>query len=217
MLNGLAPIIIFQFSKKIPQAPSLGAKIPVETSFFSKIPLPPIPLYLDEKLTGLIVDSEDKSIDIQTSQDSLSDADSPLITQNALESSVKINLQATKDSIGLTILSAVADMILPRVTSQEYSIQYLNGATTMFNAKLKSFSVNSSRDNTLLNITVELIKGDNRTIASKPIPETQRLPEAVSLQPGVPPTAPNFPTIKGPTFTPSTPKPAGPAVGITLG
>jgi hypothetical protein len=218
MLNGIAPIIIFQFSKKVSDAAAESvSKIPIVSSIVNTIGLPPIPLYLDEKLTGIIIDSEDKNIDIETSQDTLSDGDSPLISQKAIESSVKINMRASKDSIGLTILSAVADMILPKVTSQEYSISYLNGATTMFNAKLKSFQVNSSSENTLLNITLELIKGDNKTQADKGIPETKRFDEAVSLQPGVPPTAPNVPPVTGPTFTPTAPQPATPPVGITLG
>lgn len=216
MLNGIAPILIFQFSKNIASTESVS-KIPILSSIVSSIPLPPIPLYLDEKLTGIIVDSEDKNIDIETSQDTLTDGDSPLISQKGIESTVKINMRASKESIGLTILSAVADMILPRVTSQEYSIAYINGATTMFNAKLKSFQVNSSSENTLLNITLELIKGDNKTQADKGIPETKRFEEGVSLQPGIPPTAPNVPPVSGPTFTPTKPQPSTPAVGITLG
>jgi hypothetical protein len=216
MLNGIAPILIFQFSKKLVTAEAVS-KIPILSSLVSSIPLPPIPLYLDEKLTGIIIDSEDKNIDIETSQETLTDGGSPLVTQKAIESVVKINMRASKDSIGLTILSAVADMILPKVTSQEYSIQYLNGATTMFNARLKSFQVNSSSDNTLLNITLELIKGDNKTVPNGAVPETQRYTEAVPLQNGIPPTAPNVPPVTGPTFTPTTPQPTQPPVRVNLG
>lgn len=220
MLNGIAPIIIFQFSKQVKTATDTEAvsKIPILSRIINKIPLPPIPLYLDEKLTGIIIDSEDKTVDIETSQDALNDDDTPLITQKAIESSVKINMRATRDSIGLTILSAVADMIIPKVTSQEYSIQYLNGATTMFNARLKSFSVSSSSDNTLLNITLELIKGDNKTQPKADAPTVERFPEAVTLEPGVPPTAINpGAAIKGPTSTILKPMPTQAPVSINPG
>ncbi len=65
MLNGIDPIIIFGF-KKLP--PSVAANPAVPTAGSGGLPfdLPFIPIYLSEKLTGILIDSEDKNLDVDT-------------------------------------------------------------------------------------------------------------------------------------------------------
>src|SRR4051812_34876723 len=66
MLNGIAPIIIFTFPPMIGIDLSKFLKgIPLIGDALGNIGLP-IPIYLDEGLTGIFVDSESKSIDIDT-------------------------------------------------------------------------------------------------------------------------------------------------------
>lgn len=158
MLNGIDPIIIISFSTslKAKLAPSI-AKIPIVSDIVNKIGFPPIPIYLSEQLTGLYIDSEDKSIDIDTVPETLSSGNQPLVNQKGINSTVKINMVATKGSLGLILLSALADVIFTKVTSKDYSITYLHAATTIFNGLLHTFSINNVANTDLSTITLELV------------------------------------------------------------
>jgi hypothetical protein len=153
MLNGIDPIIIFHFKNKTTDNSSLLAQF---------IEAPSIPIYLSEKLTGLYVDSESHHIDIETNTNTLASGDQPQVNQKAIGSNVGINLIASSDSIGLTLLMSMADLILPKVTSQEYSITYMHGATAIFDGLLHSFSVEQDANSTLYNIHIELSKSNSK-------------------------------------------------------
>lgn len=161
MLNGIDPIIIFQFSQLTPDAlktltlnPTL--KIPIISSMTQKVDLPPIPIYLKESLTGLYIDSESKTIDIETSTDTVA-AGLPLKrTQKGINSTVKIEMVGSSDSIGLTLVNALADLIIDKVTAQTYSISYFHGGIFVFNGLLHSYACTQQANNTLFNISMEL-------------------------------------------------------------
>lgn len=208
MLGGIDPIIIFQFSKLSDDLNKSISKIPVVSSIVTKIGLPPIPIYLSEKLTGLFIESEDKNIDIETSTDTLADGSDPDVKQKAIGSTVRINMIASKDSLGLTLLSAVADLIVPKVTSQEYSITYLHGATTVFGGLLHSFSVSQNTENDLIRVTLEISKSSTKTEKKEGPPEVKPINEAANLESGVtPPMSPLTPPLQGPAAQPATPPP----------
>lgn len=158
MLNGIDPILIFNFSKLTTQAKNAVAKIPEIATIVSKIDLPAIPIYLSEKLTGLYIDTEDKTVDIETSIETLAISADPLINQRSIGNTVKITIMANKDSIGLTLLSAMSDLIFPKVTSKEYTITYLHGAVTVFAGLLHSFAISQVANSTLSTITIELVR-----------------------------------------------------------
>lgn len=208
MLNGIDPIIIFQFSKLTPSAQEAVSKIPIVSSIVNKIGLPPIPIYLSEQTTGLYIDTEDKNIEIETVTDSLTDGAAPKTTQKALHSSVTINMQAKKGSIGLILLSAVCDLIIPKVTSQEYSISYLHEEVTIFGGLLHSLKVQAKAGTDLMDISIEIIKAYEDKKAGPP--EVKPVNEAVSLNDGgiVSPTGGLTPPLAGPPpVVPSTPPP----------
>lgn len=169
MLNGIDPILIFNFSKLTTKAKDTAVKYPITADIISKIDLPSIPIYLSEKLTGIYIDSEDKNIDVDTSIETLTISDNPILNQRGINNTVKINMLASKDSIGLTLLSAMSDLVFPKVTSREYSITYLHGAVTVFAGLLHSFSITQNATNDLYNITLELIRPGIQT--KSPIPE----------------------------------------------
>lgn len=161
MLNGIDPIIIFHFRKIIPSLGSLlgtGPTIPLTAEEPSSFPLPFIPIYLSERLTGIYIDNEDKNIDIDTTQETLTNGAAPVINQRGISSTVKINMLANKDSIGVALFSAMADFIFPKVTSKEYSITYLHGAITVFEGLLHSFSITQESGTDLYRIALELVK-----------------------------------------------------------
>lgn len=176
MLGGISPVLIFQFSKKVP-ATAVG---PVEPSFLSKIPVisdiptlveaPPIPIYLDEGITGLLVDSEEKHVDIETDTETKTDGSAPTVNQKAIASTVSIQFTGKKDSIKMILLSAMIDVVFEKVTSQEYALSYLSGATTVFRGVLHSYGVSQNSSNDLVTIKLEISKGTKNPVKPNPIP-----------------------------------------------
>jgi hypothetical protein len=178
MLNGLDPIILFNF-KKLADFLSVTTKIPLVANREITISLPAIPIYLSEKLTGIYIDTEDKNIDIDTTIDSLSDGSTPNVTQRTVSSTVKINLLASRDSIGVALFSALADLVFPKVTSKEYSITYLHGPVTVFEGLLHSFSIAQEANSDLYKIAIELVHPG--TSAKSAVPVVAAISGAVPL------------------------------------
>ncbi len=171
MLGGLDPILLFTFYKnsqdvtdsKIPYANDLG---------LNRLALPPIPIYLSELATGVYIDSEDKSIDIETNIETLRTSSEGLFSQKGIGSTVSITMKANKNSLGLTLLSAVADLILAKVTSKEYSVAYLHGAVTIFNGLVHEFSINQTADTDLYEIKLTLMRAPDTASSIAVIPGT---------------------------------------------
>ena len=71
MLGGTAPVIVFNFasisSKDILK--KVGIDIANDSIFNFDIPLFSIPFYLDENLTGILVDDHERSINIEFETD----------------------------------------------------------------------------------------------------------------------------------------------------
>lgn len=164
MLGGLDPIIIFQFSKNIPAVAEALAKIPLVSQALNSVELPAVPIYLSEERTGLYIDTENKSVDISTDVETAADGGVPAVNQKGISSTVTITMEAIKDSIGLSLISAMIDQVFDRLTSKEYSITYLHGATTIFRGVLQSYSISQSAANNKMSITVELSKGEKQPV-----------------------------------------------------
>jgi hypothetical protein len=165
VLNGIAPIIIFNFKKLLPALQELTSGIPLLADVTEKIPLVPIPIYLDEKITGLYIDQENKNIDVNTETKTLPDGTAPKVQQTGINSTITINMQASANSIGLSVLSAMMDLIFEKLTSQEYSITYLHKAVTVFNGLLEGYSISQNSNNDLYSITLTIsrVTGSNTT------------------------------------------------------
>ena len=168
MLGGIDPIIIFHRYKKVADASAtVTSTIPVVAKPDIYIPLPPIPIYLSENLTGMFIDSESKNIDIETETQTFSDGSTPAVNQRGIASGVSIQITAKKDSLGMILLASLMDTLMDKVTSKEYAITYLHGATTIFYGLLHTFSVEQTSQNELLSIKVELSKGSKQPV--KPV------------------------------------------------
>lgn len=159
MLNGIDPIIIFNF-KKLPVRLEAATKIPIAGSEGSSLPLdlPAIPIYLSENITGIFIQSEDKNIDIDTGMTTVADASKVITNQRPISSTVTIRMVASRDSIGVSLFAAMSDLIFPKLTSKEYSITYLHGAVTVFEGLLHSFSISQNSNDDLYEINMSLIK-----------------------------------------------------------
>ncbi len=159
MLNGIDPIIIFQYKKLVTDSTDPVSKIPIVSKKKTYVDAPPIPLYLSEKLTGILIDEESKNLDIETHTNTLSNGESPIFTQKGIGSIISIQMTASRGSVGLTLLSAMSDLILSKVTSGEYSITYLHGAITIFSGLLHSLQISQSSNTDKYDITIEISRG----------------------------------------------------------
>lgn len=171
MLNGFAPVFIFTVSP-IPKASNPLSNIPIINDILENAGIP-IPIYLDEKVTGLYVESEEKSIDIDNDVIAAIAKSGSKVIQNPLESMVTINLFGKRDSIALTVLLAMNDLIFSKL-KYGYGISYLNGPTAIFNGLLKTFSTHASNNDDLIRITVQIskAKGNNTIGALNALPDT---------------------------------------------
>lgn len=173
MLNGIDPIIIFQFSTKISSVSEALARIPLVSDIPTLVDQPPIPIYLSETLTGLYIDAESKSIDATTQMETKSDGGEISVNQKGIASVVSVDLVAAKNSIGLSLFSALADLVLEKMSSKEYFITYLHGPITVFRGLLHSYSMNQVAGDDLLRIKIELSRGDAKNLPSQTL---QKLP-----------------------------------------
>lgn len=168
MLGGIDPIIIFHRYKKVADPTATATStIPVVSKKDVYTPLPPIPIYLSEQFTGMFIDSESKNIDIETETQTFSDGSPSDINQKGIASGVSIQITAKKDSLGMILLAALMDTLMDKVTSKEYAITYLHGATTIFYGLLHTFSVEQTSQNELLSIKIDLSKGSKQPV--KPV------------------------------------------------
>jgi len=210
MLNGLAPIMLFQFYKNVPEVPTALGSIPVVGEYLSSLALPPIPVYLDERQSGILITAESKTIDIETKLDSKTNGGTD-VNQKALGSTINVQMTAEASNLGVVLFSAFADLILDKVTSQEYSVTYMNGPIVLINGLLHSLSIDPEEGTTLYRINMVLTRGKSQAAA----PDTTLTksegavplaagPELTPVPAGPPsgtaPVAP-LPTPPSPTFS----------------
>lgn len=184
MLNGLAPVIIFCFPL-VPKGPNIntfvGPPVPLTlTDEVIKALGVPIPIYLDEKLTGVYVDSETKNIDIETTVEAKLENGTPDISQRGLDSVVSVTMKANKGSVVLTAFLALCDLAFQKVASQEYRVSYFNGATSIFNGLLHGFGTSTDADSDLMTITLQISKANQKIT---PVSTTSVLPKITGAIP----------------------------------
>lgn len=176
MLNGVAPILIFHIYKKPPKSLAPGI---TDTAFFDDLTSLvgiPIPFYLSEEgfvpgaggvslgisTSGLIIDTEHSTIDLETEVEPREDKDldgetkPPIVKQKSLDSTVSINLITKRDNVVLTALLALSNLVSKLSVSAEYGITYLNRSTTIFNGLLHRFSTSVDPNNDLIRIEMVL-------------------------------------------------------------
>lgn len=171
MLGGLDPVIIFQFSKLVNSPAGSIAKIPIISQIPTVIDQPPIPVYLNEKLFNISIMGTSKSVDIQTDTETLTNGAAPDVNQNGIQSGVEVRIEGKQDSVALTLLSSLIDLVYEKVTSKEYAITFLYGATTVFRGVLHSYAVETVEGTDKLLITVKLSKGNKNPTKQNPVGE----------------------------------------------
>jgi len=163
MLNGVAPIIIVHlYNKTFLNAAASASNFPIIADVANLIGIP-IPIYLDEKLTGIYVESQTRAIDIETKAQPRYDGKPPIVDQNGVNSLVTVNLFARNDSILLTALLALCDMIFQKLVSKEYAISYLNKSTVVLGGLLHGFQTTEGSDDDLTRIILQISKASQES------------------------------------------------------
>lgn len=185
MLNGVDPIIIFHFYNK--GVVDLLSATPFGASLASVAGLP-IPIYLSEQFTGIFVDNETSSIDVVTKVDPQTEKDPitqevlpPIVTQTAVDVTTSISLVANRESVLLSVFIVLCEMIISKLTTQEYGITYLNGPTAIFNGLLHRFNTTVNRNDTLVRIDFVLSNAKKEQPTPKVTPPP--IPKIVSELP----------------------------------
>lgn len=128
-LNGLAPIIIFTFYKEIPLPAFLQGFLKT-----TKIPLVPIPIYLDEKFTKISLDDYDRETTIDVMRDGVSSF------ERVSADVVNLKFVANKSNIVMTAISALIDLIVKNnVENKTYSLTIFYDNIFIIGASLESF------------------------------------------------------------------------------
>jgi hypothetical protein len=153
-LNGIAPLLVIQLKNSASM--NVVKKIPVAGDFLSKNVGVPIPIYLDENLTGIFVQGESKAIDIETRLDSIDGKNAPIVSQKALSSVTSVEMVASRTGVLLMTLIAFADLILTRVVAKQYSVSYFNGPTIIVNGVLHGFTTQLGENNDLVHIKMDI-------------------------------------------------------------
>jgi len=162
MLGGTAPVLVFNFAS-ISSASilnKLGFNIGEDSIFNLDIPIVSIPVYLDEKLTGILLDDHERSINIEFEQDENHNY------ERVISSDVKVTLVAQKDNVAFQGFLALFEQILKRVNYQAYKIYFYYDDVFMTNASLKDFAVTTIENTDTRVVTFTLT---NRSEKSKAI------------------------------------------------
>lgn len=160
MLGGSAPVMVFNFasisSKDL--LDKLGIGISEDSIFNFDIPYFSIPFYLDENLTGILVDDHERSINIEFETDGMNNY------EREISSDVKITLIAEKGNVTCQAFLAIFEQILKRLNPVSYKIYFYYDDVFMTNASLKDFSVSTRQGTDTKVITMTLT---NRSEKSK--------------------------------------------------
>jgi hypothetical protein len=168
MLGGVAPILIFTFPQIPPPPPKGGIPVAAQ-SFFQSLAQNigiPIPIYLDESVTGVYIASESKSLAIDTTPEKKYDetTKAEITYQRAIQNDVTIEMFAKRESILLSVFLAMNDIIFKKVIAESYNVAYINGPTVILNGLLQGFSSSTGNDDNLVRLSLHLSKAKDQTV-----------------------------------------------------
>lgn len=162
MLGGTAPVIVFNFASVSSQSllSKVGIDIADDSIFNFDIPLYSIPFYLDENLTGILVDDHERSVNIEFETDGQNNY------EKEISSDVKITLIAEHTNRTLQAFLSIFEQIVKRLSPISYKIYFYYDDVFLTNASLKDFSVSTRQgtDVRVVNLTLT-----NRSEKSKAI------------------------------------------------
>lgn len=143
MLGGNSAVMVFNFASISSRSllSKIGIDIAEDSIFNVDVPLYSIPVYLDENLTGILIDDHERSINIEYETDGINNY------ERTISSDVKITLIAKKNNVALQAFLALFEKVLKYVNEKAYKIYLYYDDVFLTNAGLKDFNV-TTRGNT---------------------------------------------------------------------
>lgn len=162
MLGGTAPVIVFNFASISSQTllSKVGIDIADDSIFNFDIPIYSIPFYLDENLTGILVDDHERSVNIEFETDGQNNY------EREISSDVKVTLIAEHTNRTLQAFLSIFEQIIKRLAPVSYKIYFYYDDVFLTNASLKDFNVSTRQGSDVRVVTLTLT---NRSEKSKAI------------------------------------------------
>lgn len=165
ILSKVDPLIIFKILPTVQNANLFteAAGIPVVSDVVNFLGGIPIPIYLNESVSGIIVDSISNATDIDTVVEGFNKATALDVQQRVIDSTLTVNMTCNnKDSLVLAAILAFMDIILRKAVSRAYTISFVNGSAIVLDGLVKSFTTNSTADSELVTISLVISKINNK-------------------------------------------------------
>lgn len=145
MLGGDVPLIIFHFYT--PNALAFASKLPIVSAETVDTVGFPVPIYLSEGVTGIFVDTESKSLDVETSVQARADGKKPIVDQRIANSALNVRLFARSDSTLINVLRSISGMALALVAAKGCKVSYFNGPVVIIKGLLEGLVESTNKDN----------------------------------------------------------------------
>ena len=165
MLGGNSPVLVFNFASISSKTllSKVGVDIAEDSIFNFDVPIVSVPVYLDENLTGILIDDHERSINVEFETDGIGGN-----YEREISSDVRLKIIANKDNVAFQGFLALFEQVLKRIPSKSYKIYLYYDDVFMTDASLKDFSV-STIDNTdtrMVNITLTNRSEKSKALAS---------------------------------------------------
>lgn len=160
-LNSISPLLIFTLKAVNPFAgkANLTGVSAVANDIIGLAGGLPIPIYLDESTTGLAVDSEDRTLAIETITQQPQNGEKATLNQKGVTADLSINISAKKTSLFTQVILALAEQAYDLAVAKGCSVSYFHGAETVINGVLASFVTSQDADTELMKIQIRINKG----------------------------------------------------------
>jgi hypothetical protein len=169
MINGIAPLFLFYFAEKKHagwENKEVDGKLEdVYKTVYSK----PIPIYLDERLTGIILDNQSNSLAI--SSDTLvarPDSSNESATEKTSEEDVKVKQKGESQEVSISMTARTdnlfLNLLLPlfktiydyALSGKEYYMAYYHKNVLIYNSKLATMTATENRETNEVKINIRL-------------------------------------------------------------
>lgn len=159
-LNGVSPLFIFTLLPEDPNAAkdALSGLPPAVASTLTGIVGIPIPIYLEENITKILLDGDDRNLNFETMQAQDQTGKNAKTFQRGIQNDVSINMRADNTSLILTAILALVEQCFALAVGRKYSISYFSGTTVIIGGLINGFNTSQDPNKTETHITMTITK-----------------------------------------------------------
>lgn len=159
MLGGNSPVMVFNFTS----LNIFGYELSNPSIFGYEIPLISIPVYLDEELTGIVVDDHERTINVEYETDGVNNY------ERQISSDVKISIKAQKDNVAFQAFLSLFEQVLKRTNSSSYKLYFYYDDVFLTDAGLKDFNVSTIQNTDTRLVTFTLTNRSEESLSIQTI------------------------------------------------